>query len=107
MCGLLIRTITKRITMKLINIVWPGVIALISITGCQKKINNDPDVLKPDLALSLKEAAPFPLGVGVDYDPFMANGNYTNIIKAQFDNVTAGYVMKHGAIVQGNGTYNF
>jgi endo-1,4-beta-xylanase len=92
--------------MKFINIL-PGMLALVCITGCNKKINNDPDVLKPDLEMSLKEAATFPLGVGVDYDAFMANGNYTAIIKAQFDNATAGYVMKHGAIVQGNGAYNF
>ncbi|OQP44631.1 hypothetical protein A4H97_09700 [Niastella yeongjuensis] len=92
--------------MKLINIL-PGLLALVYLTGCNKKINNDPDVLKPDLELSLKDAATFPIGVGVDYDPFMANGNYTNIIKAQFDNATAGYVMKHGAIVQGNGALNF
>jgi endo-1,4-beta-xylanase len=92
--------------MKFINIL-PGMLALVCIAGCNKKINNDPDVLKPDLELSLKEAATFPLGVGVDYDAFMANGNYTAIIKAQFDNATAGYVMKHGAIVQGNGALNF
>lgn len=93
--------------MKFNNILWPGMLALVCITGCQKKINNDPDVLKPNLELSLKEAAPFPLGVGVDYDAFMANGNYTATVKSQFNTATAGYVMKHGAIVQGNGTYNF
>ena len=93
--------------MKLINILWPGMLTLVSITGCQKKINNEPDVLKADLELPLKEAVTFPIGVGLDYDAFMANGNYTAIVKSQFNNATAGYVMKHGAIVQSNGTYNF
>ncbi len=93
--------------MKLINILWPCMMVVACMAGCNKKINNDPGTIKPDLELSLKEAATFPLGVGVDYDPFMANGNYTNIVKAHFDNATAGYVMKHGAVVQGNGTYNF
>lgn len=93
--------------MKIVNIIWPGLLAAACITGCQKKINNDPDTIKADLELSLKNAAAFPVGVGVDYDAFIANGNYTAIVKSQFDNATPGYVMKHGAIVQGNGTYNF
>jgi endo-1,4-beta-xylanase len=93
--------------MKIVNILWPALFATAGITGCQKKIYNDPDTIKADLELTLKDAATFPLGVGVDYNTFMANGNYTAIVKSQFDNATPGYVMKHGAIVQGNGTYNF
>ncbi|MBO9205222.1 MULTISPECIES: endo-1,4-beta-xylanase [Niastella] len=92
--------------MKRINIL-PGLLAIVCITGCNKKINNDPDIIQANLELSLKDAAPFPLGVGVDYDAFMANGNYTALVKSQFNTATAGYVMKHGAIVQGNGSYNF
>ncbi|MFL5743535.1 MAG: endo-1,4-beta-xylanase [Niastella sp.] len=89
------------------NILWPGLLALVCITGCQKKVNNDPDTIHPDLDLTLKDAATFPLGVGVDYTAFMAGGNYTTLVKSQFDNATPGYVMKHGAIIQGNGSYNF
>jgi endo-1,4-beta-xylanase len=93
--------------MKFSNILWPGLIAAICLTGCRKKENYDPETIQPDLELSLKEASPFPVGVGVDYELFIANNSYSNIIKSEFDNVTAGYVMKHGAIVQNNGGYNF
>lgn len=82
-------------------------LAAACITGCQKKINNDPDTIDADLSLTLKTAAPFPIGVGVDYETFIANGNYATIVKSEFANVTAGYVMKHGAIVLNNGSYNF
>src|SRR6476661_6033763 len=93
--------------MKFNNILLPGLVVLASITGCQKKVNNDPDTIHPNLDLTLKDAASFPLGVGVDYTAFAAGGNYTSIVKSQFDVATPGYVMKHGAIVQANGSYNF
>jgi Beta-1,4-xylanase len=35
------------------------------------------------------------------------NPEVLNIIKQEFDNVSFGYHMKHGAIVQADGTYNF
>ncbi len=72
-----------------------------------KKVNYEPDTIDADLDLTLKAAAPFPVGVGVDYEAFIAGGNYASIIKSEFANITPGYVMKHGAIVQNNGVYNF
>lgn len=93
--------------MKISNILWPGLLAAVCMTSCQKKENYDPETIQANLELSLKEAAPFPVGVGVDYDLFIANNSYSNIVTSQFDNVTAGYVMKHGAIVQNNGGYSF
>jgi endo-1,4-beta-xylanase len=92
--------------MRLTNILLPSLLAAACVTGCQKKINN-PGAIKADLDLTLKDAAPFPLGVGVDFNAFMANGNYTAIVKSQFNVATPGYVMKHGAIVQNAGGYNF
>lgn len=93
--------------MKLFNILWAGTLVALCLTGCRKDINNDPDTIDADLSLTLKAAAPFPLGVGVGYEAFIAGGDYADIIKTEFSNVTAGYVMKHGAIMQSNGTYNF
>lgn len=92
--------------MKLFNILWHGMLVTLCITGC-KKVNYEPDTINADLSLTLKAAAPFQVGVGVDYETFIAGGNYGNIIKSEFANVTPGYVMKHGAIVQNNGSYNF
>ncbi len=96
----------KYLQMKLLNILMPGVLAALCITGC-KKDNFEPDTIDADLTLTLKAAAPFEVGVGVDYEDFIAGGDYAGIIKTEFDNITAGYVMKHGAIVQNNGSYNF
>jgi endo-1,4-beta-xylanase len=98
---------TKRIKMKLFNIILCGTLVALCIAGCRKDINNDPDTIDADLSLTLKTAAPFPVGVGVGYEEFIAGGNYADIIKKEFANVTAGYVMKHGAIVQNGGIYNF
>jgi endo-1,4-beta-xylanase len=75
-------------------------------TGC-KKPNYEPTVTVADTTLTLKSAAPFPLGIGVSYDSMMNNKMYTAIVKEQFDNITAGYTMKHGAMVTGNGSLNF
>jgi endo-1,4-beta-xylanase len=93
--------------MKLLNILWSGTLVALCITGCRKNINYDPDTIQADLGLTLKEASPFPLGMGLDYEAFMANGNYATIVKSEFDNITPGYTMKHGAIVLNNGTYSF
>ena len=94
--------------MKLINILWPGLlVAAVCTTACQKNINHEPETVNADTTLTLKTAAPFALGVGVDYDALMANGMYTSTVLSQFANVTPGYIMKHGAIVQSDGSYNF
>ncbi len=74
--------------------------------GCQKNIETDK---KPatDSEATLQSVAPFLLGVAVNYDSIMTDGPSTNTVFSQFSNVTFGYNMKHGAIVQSNGSYNF
>jgi endo-1,4-beta-xylanase len=56
---------------------------------------------------ALRDAADFPIGVAVDYTPMLNDGIYATIVKQDFDAVTFGYQMKHGAVVQDNGTFNF
>jgi endo-1,4-beta-xylanase len=56
---------------------------------------------------TLKEAADFPVGVGIGYNLFKNNSTYANLVKTEFDNVTFEYQMKHAAIVQNNGTKNY
>jgi endo-1,4-beta-xylanase len=55
----------------------------------------------------LKEVADFPIGVAIDYTPMLNDASYAIIVKSDFDAVTFGYQMKHGAVVLDNGTYNF
>ena len=93
--------------MKRIHLYLAAIPFVIYTSGCQKSIHNDQQTPTADSTLTLQKAAPFPLGVGVDYDSLMANGIYSSTVLSQFGSVTAGYVMKHGAIVQNNGAYNF
>lgn len=76
-------------------------------TACKKVNSGEPTVLNADTTLTLKAAAQYQLGVTPDNDSMYLNGAYANLIKSQFDALTAGYVMKHGAIVQNNGILNF
>ena len=56
----------------------------------------------------LKDATDIPLGVAISYEEYTRNGaNYASIIKSEFDNVTFGYQMKHGAIVKNSGALDF
>ncbi|HYE54460.1 MAG TPA: endo-1,4-beta-xylanase, partial [Chitinophagaceae bacterium] len=64
--------------------------------------NIDYDTLTP-----LHEAADFPIGVAISYTPTMNDAKYLETVKRDFDAVTFDYHMKHGAIVQDNGTLDF
>lgn len=66
---------------------------------------NDYDVLKSYVDRS---ASPdFKLGAGVSLSAFNEKGLVYSHISSNFDEVTAGYGMKHGAIVQNDGSMNF
>ncbi|BAV08892.1 endo-1,4-beta-xylanase A precursor [Filimonas lacunae] len=60
-----------------------------------------------DTTATLKAATEITMGVAVDYTPMTADSRYAAVVKRDFDGVTFGYHMKHGAIVQDNGTLNF
>src|SRR5215207_2871500 len=79
------------------------------IISCRKndgfgtaKVSVDYDTVTP-----LKEAADFPIGVAISYSPILNDPAYVSIVKRDFDAVTFDYNMKHGAIVQSNGTLDF
>jgi len=56
----------------------------------------------------LKTAATFPyFGFAIDYTLMNTDGNYSAIVKAQANSVTFGYEMKHGAIVQNDGSLDY
>ena len=60
-----------------------------------------------DNGTALKDAADFPIGTAINYTPFMTEPKFSEVVKRDFDQVVFGYEMKHGAIVQNNGAYNF
>ena len=56
---------------------------------------------------TLKTYTDFTLGVGIGMDLYMSDETYRNIVNENFDDVTAGYAMKHGAMVNSQGELNF
>ncbi|MGB3775697.1 MAG: endo-1,4-beta-xylanase, partial [Leeuwenhoekiella sp.] len=49
----------------------------------------------------------FVLGAGIIMDRYTTNEVYRNLVNANFDDVTVGYAMKHGAMVNVEGDINF
>lgn len=60
-----------------------------------------------DTTIALKDAGAVPVGTAIDYSLMLNNAQYAGIVKRDFNSVTFGYQMKHGAIVQNDGTLNF
>src|SRR5688572_4076579 len=78
------------------------------LSSCSKKDPATPPVTPPVVpASTLKDAAGYPIGVGVSYDLLKNNSNYSGLVKTQFDRITAEYQMKHGANVKNDGSYDF
>ena len=55
----------------------------------------------------LKTYTDFKIGVGVGLDLYMNDETYRNIANENFDDMTVGYAMKHGAMVNSQGEINF
>lgn len=91
-------------------------VLLSGILSCKKEpaANGSPDPGNPnnpgnaaDTAGPLKAVAPFPFGIALDYAPFLNDATYRALVAREADNVTFSYQMKHGAIVQDGGTFNY
>lgn len=57
--------------------------------------------------VGLKTRAPIPVGVAIGYMPMMHHGVYQKIVASEFDHVTFEYALKNGAIVRGNGSFDY
>jgi endo-1,4-beta-xylanase len=81
----------------------------ILVTSCKKQTDGADRLVFDPAASSgtLKDAADFPVGVGIGYDRMKNNASYASIVKSEFDNVTFEYQMKHGAIVKNDGTKDY
>ncbi|KAA6339772.1 Endo-beta-1 4-xylanase Xyn10C [termite gut metagenome] len=104
----------------------PAAVALlltVCVSSCDEEKMNwyaDPErnpITTAEIPLSLQEKiskydalntyASFPLGMGVDLTLYMEDEDYRNTVNENFDVLTVGYHMKHGAMVSGNGNLNF
>lgn len=98
------------------KIIIPGLLALLVIAGissCKKDYLNGANSTVNNtysadtVGGSLKAASGVPIGMSIGYD-FIANtyGDRGTVLR-EASNVTFGYDMKHGAIVQADGSLNF
>jgi GH35 family endo-1,4-beta-xylanase len=55
----------------------------------------------------LKSYTDYVLGAGIIMDFYTSNEAYRNLVNENFDDVTVGYAMKHGAMVNAQGEINF
>lgn len=107
--------------MKYLNKFWLGAIAISVLASCVEDSLLDYPVEKPESLASLeylndydvlksyvdRSANPdFKLGAGVSVDGFNGKGVVYSHIVSNFDEVTAGWEMKHGGIVQNDGSLN-
>lgn len=82
-------------------------LGMITLFSCKKPVPGTPTTIDADYSLKLKDAAAFPIGVGGDYDLAMNDAQYWSTIADHFNSMTFGYVMKHGSIVQNDGSYDY
>ncbi len=77
------------------------------ILGSCKKEKIDEYTVTADTTGVLKNAASFPIGVGVRLDLFRNNPAYLSLVKSEFNSVTFQNELKHSTLVTSNGTYDF
>ncbi len=107
--------------MNYINKFWTGAIALTILASCADESLLDYTVEQPanfteldylkeyDVLKSYVDRsanANFKLGAGVSVDEFNKKAMVHSVMVSNFDELTAGWEMKHGAIVQNNGVLN-
>lgn len=60
-----------------------------------------------DVSTPLKDAADFPIGAAIGFTPMSTDAAYKTIVQRDFDAVTFEYEMKHGAIVENDGSLDY
>ncbi len=107
--------------MKYFNKIWLGAFALSVLASCADNSPLDFSVEKPESITRLEyldnydvlksyvnrsENPNFKLGVGVSVADYTATGENYSMITSNFDEMTAGWEMKHGGVVQDDGSLN-
>lgn len=109
--------------MKQIKAISVFILCSVLLAGCEREIMEweerpeDQRVTTAELPLQLAEKieryaplktyADYVVGVGLGMDLYMNDEVYRNIVNENFDEVTVGYAMKHGAMVNAQGEINF
>jgi len=93
----------------------PGVLLMAAaalLASCDKDVDNvgilnTDNGFYTDNATPLKDLADFPIGTAINYGPWTNDPKFSEVVKRDFNEVVMGYEMKHGAVVQDNGNYDF
>nr|WP_319398976.1 endo-1,4-beta-xylanase [uncultured Carboxylicivirga sp.] len=108
--------------MKYLNKIGLGVITVLSMISCADDSLLDFEVKKPESIqryeylkdydvlktyVDRTENPDFILGAGVSLNDYIQKDYRNSFISSNFDEMTAGYAMKHGAIVRDNGAMSF
>jgi len=100
------------------------IVAAFLFTSCDELImdwHKDPthgEVTTAELPLQLAEkitrydalktySKDYILGIGMGLDEYLSNPSYRNIVNENFQQITVGYAMKHGPMINSNGTLNY
>ncbi len=60
-----------------------------------------------DTSAALKSVTDIPIGAAINYGPMITDATFASVVKRDFNSVTFGYEMKHGAVVRDNGSFDF
>lgn len=109
--------------MKQLKLIVAFILCSILLPGCEREIMEweerpeDERITRAELPLELAEKidrydalktyADYVLGAGIIMDLYMNDENYRALVNENFDEVTVGYAMKHGAMVNAQGEINF
>ncbi|MDT0643565.1 endo-1,4-beta-xylanase [Zunongwangia sp. F363] len=109
--------------MKYKNLIFISVLSSMLFTSCQEEVmeweerDEQDRITTAELPLELEEKierydalksySDYTLGAGIILDLYMNDETYRNIVNENFDEVTVGYAMKHGAMVNAQGEINF
>lgn len=92
------------------------ILAVTSVfAACKKEDVDVPNPITPipitpvnnDTTGPLKSATTIPIGFAINYNSFINNNAYRDVVVREANSVTFENEMKHSSIVQNNGTYNF
>lgn len=90
-----------------------GSLALLLLLQCSDKEKTQatptptPTPPKTPPSTTLRQLAPFPMGAAVNINLLKTRPAYLNVVKTEYNSVTAENAMKFGALHPGEGTYNW
>lgn len=109
--------------MKYNNHIFITLIAILLLGSCEDARNDSVAYQQPDMSNSIKTIVGkydfvkayvdyaknpvFRIGAGVGINEYVNNAKANSIVNKNFDEISIGYEMKHGAIVQSDGELNF